>query len=92
MTQTTNKDIPQFQIPGELSGGSGETAAATGAPSLQEGAGTYSETPGAPREQVTAPATAEHIASMEELAEKAWTYSDALEQIRGEALGESYAA
>ncbi|PSO43653.1 hypothetical protein BRC20_00735 [Candidatus Saccharibacteria bacterium QS_8_54_8] len=92
MTQATNKDIPQFQIPGELSRESGETAAATDASSLQEGAGTYSETPGAPKEQVTASATAEHLESMEELARKAWTYSDALEQKRQEALGESYAA
>lgn len=92
MTQATNKDIPQFQIPGETSGGSGETATATDAPSPGEGVGTYSETPGAPREQVTAPATAEHIGSMEELARKAWAYSDALEQKREETLGESYAA
>ncbi|PSO45175.1 hypothetical protein BRC21_00410 [Candidatus Saccharibacteria bacterium SW_7_54_9] len=88
MTQATNKDIPQFQIPGELSGGSGETAAATDAPSPKEWAGTYSETPRTPREQVTAPDAAEQIASMAELAEKAWAYSDALEQIREETLGE----
>ncbi|PSO43474.1 hypothetical protein BRC19_00195 [Candidatus Saccharibacteria bacterium QS_5_54_17] len=88
MTQATNKDIPQFQIPGELSGKSGETAAATDAPSPQEGAVTYSETPGAPREQATATTTVEHIGSMEELAEKAWAYSYALEQMRREALGE----
>lgn len=83
-----DKDALQFQLPDQPSAVSGNEAPVVDAPAYKQAEGTYSEAPWSQENTVTAPVATESLTDMEQFIEVAWKYSDALKELRRDALGE----